>query len=64
MQTAKSVNDKKFKVSNQIIEEHTEMLELLEKLLIIAHDNRYRNLSKFNLMLELLDAWDDGEYDR
>lgn len=64
MTTAKPSTSKKIQVSNPIAEEHSEMLDLLERLLVIANDERYRNLSRFNRMRELLNEWDDEETDR
>jgi len=64
MATATSSTSKKIQVSNRIAEEHSEMLDLLERLLVIANDERYRNLSRFNRMRELLNEWDDEETDR
>lgn len=64
MATATPSTSKKIQVSNQIAEEHSEMLDLLERLLVIANDERYRNLSRFNRMRELLNEWDDEETDR
>ena len=52
---------KKIQVSNRIAEEHSEMLDLLKRLLVIANDERYRNLSRFNRMRELLNEWDDPQ---
>ena len=54
-------SSKKIKVSNRITEEHSEMLDLLKRLLVIANDERYRNLSRFNRMRELLNEWDDPQ---
>jgi sulfite reductase beta subunit-like hemoprotein len=64
MATATPSTSKKVQVSNRIVEEHSEMLDLLERLLVIANDERYRNLSRFNRMRELLNEWDDEETDR
>ena len=50
MATATPSTSKKIQVSNRIAEEHSEMLDLLERLLVIANDERYRNLSRFNRM--------------
>ena len=36
-------------------------LDLLKRLLVIANDERYRNLSRFNRMRELLNEWDDPQ---
>jgi hypothetical protein len=44
--------------------DYNELVDLLERLLVVANDERYRNLSRFMRMRELLNEWDDEETDR